>query len=174
MKLPYFVATLSMVGLLSYITLADAQSKNEAMPPDAKFARMAALSSMTEIETGRLAEKMGDTDGVKKLGAMMVRDHTAAGAKLKAIAAKENITLPTKLEAPQQAMVDELKQESGAAFDKLYVEDMVKGHTLAVALFHQESQDGQNADLKAFATETLPIIEGHLKHAEDLQTEMKK
>lgn len=162
-----------MVGLLSYITLADAQSKDDAAAPDVKFANAAAMAGMTEIEAGKLAEKMGSTAAVKELGTMMVKDHTAAANKLKAIAKKENMELPAKLEPKQQAMIDALKKESGPAFDKLYVDDMVKGHTKAVALFKMESKDGQNADLKAFATETLPIIEGHLKHAQELQASMK-
>lgn len=37
-----------------------------------------------------------------------------------------------------------------------------------MALFRQESQVGKDADLKRFAGSTLPTLEGHLQHVDNL------
>jgi putative membrane protein len=65
-------------------------------------------------------------------------------------------------------MATELKQKSGADFDRAYSKAMVKDHKEAVALFKSEAASGKNADLKAFAQTTLPTLESHLKMAESL------
>ena len=51
----------------------------------------------------------------------MVDDHGKANEQLKSVAEKENLTLPTTMNAKQQAMYDMLKTKTGADFDKAYV-----------------------------------------------------
>ena len=45
----------------------------------------------------------------------------------------------------------------------------VQGHSDAVMLFTDYAQSGKDADLKKFATETLPTIQQHLSMAQTLQ-----
>jgi hypothetical protein len=63
--------------------------------PDAAFYKNAAEGGMAEVELGKLAQEKSPTQSVKDFGAMMVSDHGAANDKLKAIADRKNIKLPT-------------------------------------------------------------------------------
>ena len=54
---------------------------------------------------------------------------------------------------------DHLNELSGAAFDAAYLHEMSAVHALEHAAFSNEAESGQNADLKAFAAETVPIVE---------------
>jgi putative membrane protein len=45
---------------------------------------------------------------------------------------------------------------------------MVEDHEKAVTLFSQQAQQGKESDLKAFAAETLPILQEHLNMAKQL------
>jgi putative membrane protein len=45
---------------------------------------------------------------------------------------------------------------------------MVKDHEKAVKLFSKESSSGKDAELKAFATKTLPTLQHHLEMARQL------
>ena len=45
------------------------------MKPDAKFATAAADGGMLEVELGKMAVEKGKSSTIKKLGAMMVKDH---------------------------------------------------------------------------------------------------
>jgi Domain of unknown function (DUF4142) len=44
---------------------------------------------------------------------------------------------------------------------------MVSDHKEDVAAFRRESSNGQDADVKEFATQTLPTLEDHLKEAQN-------
>src|ERR1700760_2091982 len=57
---------------------------------DQQFAVDAADAGMTEVQAGQLAQQKGMSKDVKDYGAMMVKDHTDAADKLKAVAATKN------------------------------------------------------------------------------------
>ena len=46
---------------------------------------------------------------------------------------------------------------------------MVADHKATIALFEQEAKSGKDAELKAFASKTLPDLQGHLKMAQALK-----
>ena len=102
----------------------------------------------------------------------MVDDHGKANEKLKAAAEKQNLTLPTNLTSKQQATYDMLKTKSGADFDKAYVAAMVKDHEEDVKEFKREVNKGKDEHIKAFASETLPVIQGHLEKIKAIQSKM--
>ena len=54
---------------------------------------------------------------------------------------------------------------SGDAYDKSYIQGQIKAHEQTAALFKKEIASGQDSDAKAFAKETLPTIQKHLKEA---------
>jgi putative membrane protein len=94
---------------------------------------------------------------------MMVTDHSAANDKLKAVAAKKNIKLPTSPSMGQMATKTKLEVLSGDAFDKSYIKGMVKDHEEDIQEFQTEAASGQDADAKAYAAATLPTLKAHLK-----------
>jgi len=104
---------------------------------------------------------------------MMVTDHTKAGDELAALAKTKNITLPAAPDADAQKKADDLSKKSGKAFDKAYVDAMVDGHESAVKLFTDASQNCKDADLKAFATKTLPTLKMHLDSIKAIKASMK-
>jgi putative membrane protein len=137
---------------------------------DKDFARQAAEAGLTEVKLGRLAAERGKQPAVREFGEMMIKDHSAANQELKAIADKKGITLPNESNCSEcQPKYDQLVKHKGAEFDKAYMDMMVKGHKEVAEKFSKESSGGADADLKAFAAKTLPIINHHLGMAESLQ-----
>ncbi len=49
---------------------------------------------------------------------------------------------------------------------------MVKDHEATVAMFQKEINSGKDAEAKAFAEKTLPIIQGHLEMARKMMNGM--
>jgi len=131
--------------------------------PDASFYKHAAEAGISEVDAGALAQDKGSSQAVKDFGAMMVKDHTAANDKLKAIAAAKNISLPTSASIGQMATKAKLDVLSGDTFDKSYIKGQIKAHRETIALLKKEKMSGQDADARAFATEVLPTVQGHLK-----------
>ncbi len=136
---------------------------------DVDFAKEAAAGGMAEVKLGELAEQKGSSQAVRDFGKQMVEDHSAANEKLNAVAARQKLTLPAKLDKHDQKNYDRLSQLSGDAFDRAYAKDMVKDHQNDVAAFKQEASSGQNPAIKQFASETLPTLENHLKMAREME-----
>jgi putative membrane protein len=131
--------------------------------PDAAFYNKAAEGGIAEVEAGKLAQQKSSNSQVKDFGAMMVKDHTAAGEKLKALADSKGISLPSDSSVGQMAGKGKLEMLSGDAFDKAYIEGQISAHQDTIALFQKEIAEGQDPDAKSFATKTLPTVRAHLK-----------
>jgi putative membrane protein len=61
-----------------------------------------------------------------------------------------------------------LSKLNGREFTKEYDDMQVAAHKDAVSLFERYGKGGDNADLKAFASKTLPHLQHDLMMAQDL------
>jgi putative membrane protein len=136
--------------------------------PDAAFYKKAAEGGIAEVELGKLAQEKSSTQSVKDFGAMMVTDHSAANDKLKAIADRKKIKLPTSPSVGQMATKTKLEVLSGGTFDESYIKGMVKDHEEDIKEFQKEATAGQDPDAKAYATATLPTLKAHLKKIQSI------
>ncbi len=148
---------------------AKGDAKGALAKQDEQFIQKAAQGGMMEVKLGELASQKAASAQVKEFGAMMVKDHGKANQELKDLAGKKGVTLPAELDSKHQGMVDKFSKLSGEAFDKEYVSDMVSDHKKDVAEFEKASKSAADADLKAWAGQTLPTLQTHLKHAQDLK-----
>jgi putative membrane protein len=140
----------------------------KAVTPES-FASQAAIIGKAEIELGQIALKNAQDEGVRKYAQRMVKDHSAADQKLKAIAAKQSLQLPQSLDQEHQSLKTKLQSLKGEDFDRQYVKAMANGHDKAVALFESASQQTQMpGELKQFAASTLPTLEEHKEMAHSL------
>jgi putative membrane protein len=137
---------------------------------DSKFCVTAADAGMTEIALSKAALTITSNAKIKDFANMMITDHTAAANKLMALCKAKGIALPNAPSANHQKAIDDISKKTGADFDKAFVDQMVKDHKGAVSLFTGESKNAVDPDLKAFATSTLPTLQGHL----DAITAIKK
>ena len=140
---------------------------------DAKFATDAANGGMAEVALGKLAQTKAANAQVKSFADMMVTDHTKANDELMAIAKAKNITLPTAPDADHQKKLEDLSKLSGKDFDKAYVDAMVDGHKKTLDLMNTAAKNCKDADLKAFAAKTAPIVQTHLDAINKIHDSMK-
>lgn len=136
---------------------------------DACFARNAKISDLFEIQTSQLALKQSGNAKVKAYAQMMIQEHTASQRKLIAAASKERLGLPSVLPASKQAIYNSLAGQKGAAFDKAYLAAQVSGHKDTADLFAAYAKVSKQADLKAHASATLPVVQKHLGEAQDIE-----
>jgi putative membrane protein len=157
-------------------TAADSTAKipSTVSRADQDFAVNTAIAGMAEVQAGQMAEQKTKAKDVKEYAEMMVKDHTAAGDKLKAIATQKNITLPQTLTPDVQKDLDNLQQETGKKFDKDYMAMMVSDHKKVIGAFENESKNGSDADIRAFADSTLHTLRVHLDKAEKCENMMSK
>jgi putative membrane protein len=137
------------------------------------FVLKAASGGMMEVELGNLAQQNAQSERVKRFGAMMVKDHSASNEKLKALADSKNTLIPAKMPDKIQGHIDEMKKLHGADFDKHYMSMMTDDHKEDIDLFEKASTNLSDADLKAFAAKTLPVLKLHLDSAKAIKGDLK-
>ncbi|HEX2535631.1 MAG TPA: DUF4142 domain-containing protein [Chitinophagaceae bacterium] len=141
---------------------------------DREFVTKAASGGMMEVELGRMAGEKAANARVKAFGEMMVRDHSKANDELKTLAASRNIVLPDSLLAEHKEHVEAMRKMTGKAFDNHYMEMMVKDHNEDISNFEKASNNAADADLKAFATKTLPVLRMHRDSAQAINNNKGK
>lgn len=128
---------------------------------------------MMEVQSSELAMNTSSNQAVKDFAKMMIDDHTKANNELKSLATTKGINLPTALGPEHKAKYDELAAKKGADFDKAYVATMDMDHEKTVQSFKDYSQTGTDADMKAWASKTLPTLEHHAMMVKDMKAKMK-
>lgn len=150
---------IATAALLASAATVQADSTNVA---DRKFVEKAASGGMAEVKLGKLAVEKGTSPTVKEFGQKMVDDHGKAGDELKALATRKKLPMPSDVNSEQKATYDKLAKLSGPAFDKAYIDAMVKDHDEDVKEFKQATTTaGIDPDVKAWAQKTLTVIEEH-------------
>lgn len=137
---------------------------------DQQFIDLAAQTDMVEANLGQLAESVAAAQGVKDYGQMLATDHTQDYGQLSSAAQQSSLTVPNAIDAAHnKTMIDPFQKLKGAAFDHKYVQEMIAGHTKAIAIYKKEAADAQNAAIKTYAQTALPVLQKHLDGAKALQ-----
>lgn len=164
-----FPTTLASAFALLALTapLAHAATGNLS-EQDTSFAKQAAAAGAAEVRFGKDATARAQAPAVKQFGQQMVADHTQSNRQLKQIARQSDIDLPDNMDSMHKKLEKRLKKMKGANFDQAYIQSQVQDHQTAIALYQQEAAQGQNPQLKAYAAQTLPILQQHYQMAQQI------
>jgi len=136
---------------------------------DAAFMKDAAHAGHMEVEGSQLALNKASSPQVKTFAQQMIDDHNKAAAELATLAASKGVKLADGPSITQKAKLKMLGTHDGAKFDADYAKTVgVSAHEDAVKLFTKASNEAEDADVKAFATKTLPTLQHHLEMARQL------
>jgi len=150
------------------------QGADRLANPDSTFVEKAAAGGLAEVQLGQLATQKASSPDVKAFGQQMADDHSKANDELRGIASRKGVTLPNTMDSKDQATYDRLSALNGADFDRAYMADMVKDHRTDIAEFEKEANSGSDADLKSFASKTLPTIRHHLEMARSADSKVRR
>lgn len=134
---------------------------------DKAFLITAAKDNMIEAHEGQMAESQATRSDVKDLGKTLDQDHTDAYGKLSELAAKLGVDIPKGINTAHEHTIAQLVSLKGERFDSTYIRDEVASHERTIAMFKREAEHGENADVKAYASQTLPVLEKHLHLAQE-------
>jgi putative membrane protein len=147
----------------------DRLKKNSSTPQvdlgnlsDQQFVNIAASAGLLEVQSSQLALQKSQTPNIKTIAQRIIDDHTKANQQLTDLANKKNLTVPDRLNAADKAKYDDLSGRANADFDQQYISQQTAAHKTAIAIFKAESENGADADLKQFASQTLPTLQAHL------------
>lgn len=163
-----FMSLTLLVASAALATQAHARS-------DEAFLKDAAHAGAAEIEASKLAQTKARNADVKKFADSMIADHTKVADELKALAAVKNVKLPDGPSIKQKAEIKLIDAGDNDKFDERYAKHFgVKAHQDTIELFEEASREAKDADVKAWATKTLPGLRHHLEMAQALSVAPKK
>jgi putative membrane protein len=162
-----------MAGSYSVAGAADTKSSSKLSTSDANFLKEAASGGMMEVELGKVAQEKGSNEKVKDFGKKMEQDHGKANSELKQLASSKGLDLPSSLDSKHKSTLDRLSKLSGADFDRQYMTEMVRDHKEDVSKFQSEASKAKDADVKQFASKTLPTLKEHLQLADSTSKDVK-
>jgi putative membrane protein len=137
---------------------------------DESFLKQADQNGLAEVESSKLALTKAQNQQVKAFAQQMVDDHTKANDELKALAQSKGVELPNQPSLAQRAKMKLLEKSDPENFDRRYIEQMgVEAHEDTVELFQKAAREARDADVKSYASTTLPKLQEHLKMAQDLK-----
>ena len=134
---------------------------------DAQFMDHVTRGGLMQIQAAEIAEGKTKREDVKEFARAIQRDHADVNKNLKTLADRMTMKLPKDI-GDHQAFIDGLKAKTDADFDRTYVSATVLSHQKCVEMFEKFSGTTKNADLKAFADNTLPGLRTHLKNGQSL------
>jgi putative membrane protein len=169
------LAALALAPALAACTMDDAappvDAAMDATPTAAPaYVRMAAASDLYEIQSSTLARTRARRGDVRAFADMLVGDHTTTTQQLMGAARAAGLNPPPPMLMPMQRdMMARLRAASGADFDRVYLDEQVQAHQMALSLHQNYAQNGDAPPLRTVAANAVPIIQGHLDRAQALR-----
>lgn len=165
-------AAAALIALVGCATSQQAQSTLSSA--DQTFLENAAQGGHAEVQGSQMAVEKTESPDVKAFAQMMIKDHTAAGEELSALAKKKGYVEPTEPSVLQKTELKALSVLSGGAFDKMYVDRLgIAAHEATISQFEDAAFGAQDNDVRAFAEKTLPTLRKHLEAAQSLNAQQK-
>jgi putative membrane protein len=152
-----------LLGTLLTLSICTASAKDKL---GEAFLKKAIEGNYAEVSMGDLAQKNGQSDGVKSFGKMLSTDHAAANQKATDAAKSIGMDAPTGPSAKQKADYDRMSKTSGTEFDKMFATHMIADHRKDIAEYKKASKMKDAAG--EYASGEIDTLQKHLDAAESL------
>jgi len=144
---------------------------------DANIVALLDEANMADSASGAYAVKKATSPEVKAFARLMMGEHHALRAQGQQLAQKLGVTPepPTSdpLKPAAESEMAALKAApKGAGFDRTYIEQEIGIHKAVLDLAEKAHDAAQNGELKQLIEQAKPVIEKHLKHAEQIQKKL--
>ena len=133
-------------------------------------------ANQMEIQAGQLAMERGATEGVRRYGDVLFRDHRMADKMGDDFAKRHGLEItapkPSSPEEMQQmkqqmASMEKLKAAQGPEFDRMFLTAMTSAHEMAIKML-EGAEQGVSPDLGSMLRKMVPILKQHLELAKHL------
>jgi putative membrane protein len=164
-------------GAMADTTSAMADSAMDAGSADLTDANIVALldhANKADSSAGAVAAEKATNAEVKKYAKMMMADHHKLRQQGADLAKKLGVTPEPPANDPVTALEQQETQAlqsapKGAEFDRTYIQQEIAAHQAVLDLADKAHGSADNAELKALIEQARPLIENHLKQAQDIE-----
>lgn len=131
------------------------------------FVEEVSAKGIAEVESAKLALEKSKSADVQAFAKKMISDHSAANRELTGIATRKNLEVSDEAELTTKAKKFVLELRDDQSFDEAYANNQVEAHEDTIELF-ERAAISDDAELAAFAKQTLPKLKQHLQMANTL------
>ena len=168
MKTITIACSAALLLALAAPTLGHAQSVN----PVTFFNQANQMNNEEQDMAKELKSKAGDNQALITMADTIQEDHKANQAALEALASQKKVTL--KSYEKNKAAQDQLDNLKGAQFNQSFLKMDIRDHEKALASFRRaRSEFSGDPDVLVYIDETIPVLEAHLKMAQNLHRDDK-
>jgi putative membrane protein len=134
----------------------------EVSQQDQQYLKETHQGFLTELKAGWLAVDKGNCAAIRRVGAVLVRDHSQLDTQLRQVADRANVGLPTEPNVTQRAQLDKVGALSGREFDRAWLDLVLTVNRDGLRIDEQELRDGHSSEVKDLVLAASPIDERHV------------
>ena len=127
-----------------------------------EFVRLAASNAMFEVEAAKLAQERTRDEREGRIAQEMLNAHGNATEELCGlllnISSLHGVQMPGQMAEQYQTWLSQLRAAQGDNFQALYAQQQAEAHLIAIDLFRNYSQVGDDEALKRWAASQLPVL----------------
>ena len=141
---------------------------------DGVVAHIFMTSNTGEIQTSQVATSRAQSAAVRDFAQRMITEHSAANDRLTNVTRDEGIApapnpASAALQQTAQQTVSALNTYTGAAFDRVYMENQVALHQYTLRTLDEHLiPAARNDDLESLLVSTRPAVAQHLQMAQQI------
>ena len=174
LRIALMAAAAIALGVALHPVKAEAQGGDA--PTDPQIVGIVTAADQIDINYAKLALSKTKNKQVRDFAQQMITDHSSVQSSVNELAAKLNVTpadssTSNSLNSQAQQVTQKLQGLKGRAFEKAYIDNEVAYHQAVInATKTVLIPSAQNAELKSALEGATPLFEGHLQHAERVQS----
>jgi putative membrane protein len=171
-------ARMVLAGALLGVAGSLGVSAHAQAPTDPQIVGIVLAANQIDIDAGKAALAKAHNADVKAFAQQMITDHSALQKSVKQLGAKLHVTpapssTADSLKSQAATTATRLKGLSGDAYDKAYIDNEVAYHQAVIdAVSNVLIPNAKNAELKSALEGAAPAFQGHLKHAQMIQSSL--
>ncbi|MCO5092805.1 DUF4142 domain-containing protein [Bosea sp. (in: a-proteobacteria)] len=149
----------ALIASLACLVMMPLAALAQAPIPARDFVRETANVQMFGIESATLALHKSGSPAIKEFAHQLASEQGAVTSGLRRIVARRSdVALPDRPDARHLDLLRDLSGKQGAAFDEAYVAAQRSAHHEAALLMERYAGEGEDAELRDFATQSLPVF----------------
>jgi putative membrane protein len=151
------------VAALASVCACGVTLAQDTKSADKKFVVTSTEDSIAEVNYAKLALQKSQDKNVREFASKMIKDHEMLITSMMPVAKELGVKEPSGPPLSDHVRYEAMKLKSGSAFDRAYVEAMVKDHHDDLQAFMDEESKTTNPELKAAVAKGEAVIKEHTK-----------
>jgi putative membrane protein len=166
-----------MIGFLAMCLLAPALTlhagDSQISSQDRKFVQTATQDSLAVQRLGQITTQESANPNVKRVAEKISRDYLQANQQLRDMAKTLNIKTPSDVGPRSWQRINRVQASSGPEFDQVALQELITAQQSYTRKIQDEAAKGENAELKQFASTTLPPLQDDIYQVVLLQSDLR-